>query len=64
MLSRMQLNRWIAIAVLLVPVTSRAQDVDPGRRTFEERCGRCHGGDGNGAEMGPPIRERLRARDN
>jgi len=64
MLSRMQLNRWIAIAVLLVPVTSRAQDVDPGRRTFEERCGRCHGGDANGAEMGPPIRERLRARDN
>jgi alcohol dehydrogenase (cytochrome c) len=39
----------------------RAQDEDPGRRTFEGRCATCHGGDGGGAEMGPPIRERLAA---
>ena len=27
----------------------------PGRKTFEGRCARCHGADGNGGEMGPPI---------
>jgi alcohol dehydrogenase (cytochrome c) len=32
---------------------------DPGRLLFESRCGRCHGGDGNGGEMGPPIPQRL-----
>jgi alcohol dehydrogenase (cytochrome c) len=36
-----------------------AQSEEPGRRTFEGRCAACHGGDGGGAEMGPPIRERL-----
>jgi alcohol dehydrogenase (cytochrome c) len=58
--------RMLCLAVCLTlagAAPAAAQDVDPGRRTFEERCGRCHGGDGNGAEMGPPIRERLRARD-
>jgi alcohol dehydrogenase (cytochrome c) len=34
---------------------------DPGRRAFELRCGRCHGGDGKGGEMGPNIIERLGA---
>ena len=32
---------------------------DPGRAAFESRCARCHGGDGNGGEMGPPIAQRL-----
>jgi alcohol dehydrogenase (cytochrome c) len=41
-----------------------AQDLDAGRKAFETRCARCHGGDGNGGEMGPPIRERLTTRDN
>ncbi len=40
------------------------QDLDAGRKAFEARCARCHGGDGNGGEMGPPIRERLATRDN
>ena len=53
----------VCIGMLVLPAAALAQDVDPGRRSFEERCGRCHGGDGNGAEMGPPIRDRLRARD-
>ena len=35
------------------------QTVDPGRTAFESRCARCHGADGNGGEMGPPIAERL-----
>ena len=48
-----------AIAALHVVV---AQD-EPGRQTFEVHCARCHGGDGNGGEMGPPIGERLSERD-
>jgi alcohol dehydrogenase (cytochrome c) len=40
-----------------------AQDPDAGRKSFESRCARCHGGDGNGGEMGPAIRERLVTRD-
>jgi alcohol dehydrogenase (cytochrome c) len=36
-----------------------AQNFDPGRQAFESRCARCHGADGNGGEMGPPIATRL-----
>jgi alcohol dehydrogenase (cytochrome c) len=36
-------------------------DEDRGRRTFEQRCARCHGADGRGGEMGPPIAPRLDA---
>jgi alcohol dehydrogenase (cytochrome c) len=32
---------------------------DPGRKSFETRCGSCHGGDGRGGEMGPDIIPRL-----
>lgn len=32
-----------------------AQTVGAGRRTFEVRCAACHGADGGGADMGPPI---------
>jgi alcohol dehydrogenase (cytochrome c) len=53
----------LVLAALWLPAATLAQDVDPGRRAFETRCGRCHGADGKGAEMGPPIVERLRARD-
>jgi alcohol dehydrogenase (cytochrome c) len=38
-----------------------AQPPGPGRRVFEARCAVCHGGDGNGGEMGPPILTRLPA---
>jgi alcohol dehydrogenase (cytochrome c) len=36
-----------------------AQSVPSGRRTFETRCGPCHGADGGGADMGPTIVFRL-----
>jgi mono/diheme cytochrome c family protein len=36
-----------------------AQDADPGRTIIENRCGRCHGAGGSGAEMGPSITRRL-----
>jgi len=32
---------------------------DAGQRIFENTCGRCHGGDGNGGEMGPSILNRV-----
>jgi alcohol dehydrogenase (cytochrome c) len=47
-----------------VPAVAGAQSVDPGHRIFDTRCARCHGGDANGGEMGPPIRERLTTHDN
>lgn len=37
-----------------------AQDaMPPGQKHFEARCSVCHGADGNGGEMGPPIVRRL-----
>jgi alcohol dehydrogenase (cytochrome c) len=40
---------------------ARAQSLEAGRKTFEQRCARCHGADGDGGEMGPPIGLRLSA---
>ena len=54
-------NRIAAIALLaLLPLAALidGQD-DSGRKVFESRCARCHGADGNGGEMGPPIVTRL-----
>jgi alcohol dehydrogenase (cytochrome c) len=36
-----------------------ALGIDAGRKTFEERCARCHGADGEGGDMGPRIVFRL-----
>src|SRR5262249_12703436 len=55
--------RLLVLIVALVPAFASGQDVAAGRRTFEARCGRCHGADGNGTEMGPPIVQRLKTRD-
>ena len=53
----------VAAVLALTLIASRsdafAQDVDAGRKAFESRCARCHGGDGNGGEMGLPIAQRL-----
>ncbi|HEX9368671.1 MAG TPA: PQQ-binding-like beta-propeller repeat protein, partial [Vicinamibacterales bacterium] len=59
----------VALAIFLLalglhrPPGPVAQNVDPGRKAFETRCAACHGADGNGGEMGPPIGLRLAARD-
>src|SRR2546426_9886296 len=54
-------------AVLLCALSSvgpaLAQPPDPGRAQYESRCSRCHGGDGNGGELGPSILARLPSRD-
>ena len=55
----------VAALFALLPLIAAlgAQEVDPGKRAFESRCARCHGADGNGGEMGPPIVFRLSVRD-
>jgi alcohol dehydrogenase (cytochrome c) len=40
-----------------------AQTTDAGRRQFDNRCSVCHGGDGTGGELGPPIVNRIAARN-
>ena len=40
-----------------------AQIPDAGQTLYENRCSGCHGGDGNGGELGPPITTRLQARN-
>jgi alcohol dehydrogenase (cytochrome c) len=55
------------VSGLIAAVVSAAQAqsqppaaaLDAGRKAFELRCGRCHGGDGKGGEMGPDITGRL-----
>ena len=39
-----------------------AQAPDAGRKLFESRCSGCHGADGNGGELGPPIARPAAAR--
>ena len=53
----------VCFVFLFVSSTLVAQDADPGRVVFESRCARCHGADGNGGEMGPPILMRVAVRD-
>jgi len=36
-----------------------AQEAESGRRHYETLCSRCHGGDGNGGEIGPAIVHQL-----
>ena len=55
------LTCWFALACGLA--LTLAQTIDPGRKSFETYCARCHGADGNGGEMGPPIALRLAERD-
>src|SRR5438034_11551195 len=53
------------ILCFLAPVwTVFAQNPEPGRRQFENRCAGCHGGDANGGEHGPGILERIAAKSN
>ncbi len=54
----------LLLCSLLAGSALLAQDADPGRKLFDTRCARCHGSDGNGGEMGPPILGRLATKDN
>jgi alcohol dehydrogenase (cytochrome c) len=47
---------------VLTAATLLAQSREPGQVAFENRCGKCHGSDGNGGELGPRITFRLTTR--
>jgi alcohol dehydrogenase (cytochrome c) len=49
----------IAIWMSLCAGAAMAQDATQGQRVFEQTCGRCHGADGRGGEMGPAIVGRI-----
>ena len=55
----MQLLRPIAATLMLLAAAWPAAAQVTGRAVFEQRCAQCHGADGNGGEMGPPIAVRL-----
>ena len=50
------------VCVLLFAGSLVARADDDGKRQYEALCARCHGGDGNGGELGPAITPRLAAR--
>jgi len=53
----------VTVGAIVLASSLLAQAAVPaGRKTFETYCSRCHGADGNGGEMGPPIAPRLASR--
>src|SRR5260370_40701403 len=52
----------VILAGVLTAATLLPQSREPGRVAFENRCGKCHGSDGNGGELGPRITFRLTTR--
>jgi alcohol dehydrogenase (cytochrome c) len=55
--------KFVLLSFVLAVSSLLAQDPAAGRKVFESRCAKCHGADGNGGEMGPPILTRIAARD-
>ena len=58
--------KTLAILILMVGTSAAANaqgNSAEGRKAFESRCSICHGADGNGGEMGPPITRRLQSMD-
>jgi alcohol dehydrogenase (cytochrome c) len=53
----------LSLVGFLVSVAPLLAQPGAGRAAFERTCARCHGADGNGGEMGPPIARRLGAFD-
>src|SRR5258707_15681346 len=53
----------VVLAALLAPTMLLAQNPEPGRVAFENRCGKCHGSDGKGGELGPSIVFRISPQD-
>ena len=48
----------ILVVCMALSCTVWAQE-PPGKRIFEDRCGTCHGADGNGGEHAPAIARAL-----
>jgi alcohol dehydrogenase (cytochrome c) len=52
----------LSLLCLAVAGLATAQNTDAGKRQFESRCARCHGGDATGGESGPGIVTQLASR--
>lgn len=50
-------------AFALASAMAFAQDQTAGQRAYDTRCGRCHGGDGRGSDMAPPMLRGVATRD-
>jgi len=49
-------THWvILLALLSIPGSAVAQDLEAGKRQFAALCSGCHGSDGGGGEHGPNI---------
>lgn len=60
----MTLHVRLFVFAMLATSALFAQGSDSeGRGAYESRCSVCHGADGNGGEMGPPIARKLRNLD-
>jgi alcohol dehydrogenase (cytochrome c) len=55
----MRMRVAAAVFASCLALAAQAQDLEAGKKLFEQRCSLCHGGDGNGGDIGPPIAERL-----
>src|ERR1700686_1766704 len=53
--------RTLSLSLTFICVAA-AQNTDAGKRQFENRCARGHGGDATGGESGPGIVSQIAAR--
>src|ERR1051326_2037772 len=65
-----RVQKFLIPLLSVCPLFAQAQNAhrsaaaaDPGRKLFENRCSGCHGADGNGGELGPPIARRVAGRN-
>src|SRR5437588_4081317 len=58
----MRMLLFSACCVLALGV-AQAQNPEAGRRTYETRCSRCHGGNATGGESGPSIVAQIASRN-
>jgi alcohol dehydrogenase (cytochrome c) len=56
---RVRSKLYFILSVVWAVVPATAQNVDAGKRQFENRCSRCHGADATGGESGPNITTQL-----
>src|SRR4030095_7250907 len=60
---KMMFRHGILCATLaLLVADARAQLLDVGKKSFETRCARCHGGDGAGGARAGSLVDRVRPR--
>ena len=55
----MKLAATLSLMLATCAALNAQDSVAAGRKTFETRCSGCHGSDGNGGELGPPIARRA-----